>query len=193
MQPEPVGGAYVVGLDGVAREVRDDDDVGLEVLEEARDVLGRVERALRVLECPLEAAHGPRPGRVRGAAEAPHDRPGALLGARAKRRRLLVGRLEIAEVVRVDTQTARQLLPAGGLLRPAGRAARGQAAEGEVLHLVGEPLEHLVRLRLHAAEGEVDSVPALVQQPQDGRQRAHRGRVPHDEEELHRNLRVALG
>jgi hypothetical protein len=61
-----------------------------------------------------------------------------------------------------------------------------------VLHLVGEPLEHLVRLRLDAAEGEMDAVAALVEQPEDRRQRAHRSRVPHDEEELHRNLRVPL-
>src|SRR5581483_11100140 len=185
VQPEPVGGADVVGLDGVARQVRDDDDVGREVLEEPDDVRRRVEAPLRVLERALEAVDGPRPERVRRTPEAPYERAGVLLGAGTQSRRVLVGGLQIAEVVRVDPQAAGEALPADGLLRPAGRAAGRQAAEGQVLELVREPLEHLVRLGLHAAEGEVDAVTALVQQPEDRRQRPDRGRVPHDEEELH--------
>ena len=135
VQPEPLRRPHVVGLDGVAREVGDEDDVGLEVGEEALDVRRRLEAALDRLDESGAPRHRARPtarAACDGAADpAHHGVRRCLARARAARAPPRSG-LEVAEVVGVHTQPPGQGAPADRILRsqPGLRRAR-EAAEGE--------------------------------------------------------------
>src|SRR5581483_194721 len=140
------------------------------------------------VEPPEPPAERPRPGGPDHARErrgTTDERVRSGLGSRSQGRRVGIARLEVAEEVGSAAEALREDGPADRVAAPAGAAGRRQAPEGEPGALVRDPLQHLVRVRLDPAEGQVDTVAARVEHPEDRVERPHRGRVLDDEEDPH--------
>jgi hypothetical protein len=180
MDPEPAGGAQVVGVRRADRkQVREQEDVGPLPGQERLDVLRRSQTALHRLERVLQRGDAPRAERLGYAGHVPHRLRRLARGARAEARLLRIARLQVAQVVDAAPEP-------GGERDPAGVAHVRQLAELDAGTVVGEVLELAMGLdRLERLVAELEVVAAAVEDPERRHERPD-ARVLHHEQDLQR-------